>query len=94
MNYKTYFRMFFSKNVFVSEGASVTWGNLYWQQVTEALLVFFSLVLSHLVQITRILRLNDKTLIIQVTNAKSSERGFWTGFRDSVNPKRILCSGV
>lgn len=88
MNYKTYFRMFFSKNVFVSEGASVTWGNPYWQQVTEALLVFFSLVLSHLVQITPILRLNDKTLIIQVTNAKSSERGFLDRFQGFCEPQK------
>lgn len=56
------------------------WENPHRQQVTEALLVFHSLVLSHLVQITHILR-----LIIQVTSARSSE---WD-FRDSVNPKSI-----
>lgn len=50
------------KSVLVSEEASVRWKNPHWQQVTEALLVFHSLVLSCLVQITHILRLNDKTL--------------------------------
>lgn len=54
----------------------------------ETVVTVFSFVLSCLVQITHILRLN-KILIIQETKARSSERGSWTDFRDSVNPESI-----
>lgn len=66
------------KNVLVSEEALVVWETRPPSAaVTEALLTFQSLI-----QIAHILR-----LIIQVTSAKSSE---WE-FKDSVNPKSILC---
>lgn len=45
-----------------------------WQQVADTLLFLFSLALSCLVQSSHILRLNDKTLISQVTNARSVDR--------------------
>lgn len=52
-----------------------------------AFLFCFSLVLSSLRQITHILRVNDESLIIQVTDASSSERGFV----DPMNPESV-CS--